>query len=129
MSPALSLNPVHYYIDGQIANMTLPPSWAAEGIVKPREQCVERAREYLYHLGDAFGILPYKVMCSKEQAVYAAFHNSANRNILRIEIDEDLDIVANVSDGQRILASASLDSEPEERRLISVFDPRLARAA
>jgi hypothetical protein len=129
VSPAISPNPIRYYIDGQLANMSIPSSWEAEGISKPSTQCLERVREFLYHLGDTFGILPYKVAYTKDQAVYAAYRNSTNHNVLRIEIDEDLDIIANVSDGERILASASLDTDSEEMRLISAFDPRLARAA
>lgn len=129
MAPTVSPNPIHYYIDGQLANMEFPGSWEAEGVSKPSERCIEHTRAYLYRLGDLFGILPFKVAYSKEQAVLAAYRNSANRNVLRLEIDEDLDAIANVSDGKRILASAVLENETEEKRLIRVFDPRLARAA
>ena len=76
-----------------------------------------------------YGILPYKVSVSREGGIFAAFQNPRNKNILRVEVDNDLDVVAVVSDGVSILESGLLQGDDVELAVIESFDSAMASKA
>ncbi len=80
----------------------------------------------LCRLFDNYGLIPYKIVPSKEGGVFAAFKNPLNENILRVEVDNELDVAAVVSDGHSILESALIEDDDSERSLIECFNRQLA---
>jgi hypothetical protein len=66
------------------------------------------------------------VTASKEGGVYLAYKSPANFNILRIAVDNELDVVAVVSDGKTILASGDLEDDRAEAEIIGALQRGLA---
>ena len=117
---------VELHFKSQLDNLSLPPAWTREGTPLPLSDCLEWSLQVLCRLFDNYGLIPYKIMPTKEGGVFAAYKNPLNGNVLRVEVDNELDVVAVVSDGQSILESCLLEDDDMERSLINTFDSQLA---
>lgn len=124
--PPFHLQLVQLHLKSQLENLSLPRAWIQDGTEEPSPDCLKWSLQVLCRLFDNYGLIPYKIVPSKEGGVFAAFKNPLNANILRVEVDNELDVVAVVSDGQCILESGLLEDDDLERSLIECFDPRLA---
>ena len=93
---------------------------------QPSPDCLEWSLQVLCRLFDNYGLIPYKIVPSKEGGVFAAYKNPLNANILRVEVDNEFDVVAVVSDGQSVLESGLLEDDDLEQSLIRCFIPKLA---
>ena len=107
-------------------DVAIPEAWRREGVESPTEGCIEAALQLSQRLFGTYEMIPYKVTASKEGGVYLAYKSPANLNILRIEVDNDLDVVAVVSDSKAILASGVLEDDAKEAEIIGVFQRELA---
>jgi len=121
------LSPVESHLEGLIAHLSMPKSWVDEGVEGPTEACTRYSFQVVRRLFATYGIIPYKITASKQGAVFAAYKNPHNVRTLRIEVDNELDVAAVVSDGEAILDSGLLEGDDLERSLLSSFDPQLAR--
>ncbi len=126
-TPELSA-PIDMHLQGLIRHLAMPKSWVDEQAQGPTEDCKRYSFEVVRRLCVTYGIIPYKITVSKEGGVFAAYRNPHNDRILRIEVDNDLDVAAVVSDGLAILDSGLLEADDLERSLIGCFDPHLARS-
>jgi hypothetical protein len=120
-------SPVDLHLEGLIKHLSMPKSWIDEPVEAPSEDCKRYALEVARRLCATYGIIPYKITVSKEGGVFAAYRNPHNDRTLRIEVDNDLDVAAVVSDGDAILDSGLLEADDLERSLLGCFDPHLAR--
>jgi hypothetical protein len=118
--------PVDSFLATLHRDVSIPEAWRREGVEPPAGECVESALALSRRLFTAYGIIPYKVTASKEGGVYLAYKSPANSNILRIEVDNELDVVAVVSDGKSILASGVLEDDRAEAEIIGSFQRELA---
>lgn len=118
--------PVDSFLATLHRDVAVPEAWRREGVEPPSQPCVEAALGLSRRLFAEYGIIPYKVTASKEGGVYLAYKSPANFNILRIEVDNELDAVAVVSDGNAILASGVLEDDAAEAEVIGVFQRGLA---
>jgi hypothetical protein len=117
-----SASPVYQHLDSLIANLFMPTSWRDEGIEEPSDDCKIYARTVFRRLFDQFGLIPYKTSISKDGGLYAAYRSACGRNTLRIEIDNELDAVAVVSDGAAILSSGLLEGDDDERSIVDALN-------
>lgn len=124
-----AVEPVAVYLESLVSNLSVPQSWRLEGIEMPTQDCRTYAGFLLRRLFDSYGLIPYKTSISKEGGVFAAYRGNHNNNILRVELDNDLDAVAVVSDGVSILDSAILDADDNERALVAIFNRHSASDA
>lgn len=93
--------------------------------VAPTQDACRFARQFLQGLFSSYGIIPYKVTHSKEGGIYAAYRSPRDSGVLlRVEIDNELDVVATVSRNKEIVASGFFESD--EAGIIRAFDERLA---
>ena len=118
--------PVDSFLATLHRDIAVPEAWRREGVEPPSQPCVEAALGLSRRLFAEYGIIPYKVTASKEGGVYLAYKSPANSNILRIEVDNELDVVAVVSDGKAILASAVLENDATEADIIRSIQRDLA---
>jgi hypothetical protein len=118
--------PVDSFLATLHRDVAIPEAWRREGVEAPTEESVESALHLSQRLFVAYGIIPYKVTASREAGVYLAYKSPANFNILRIEVDNELDVVAVVSDGKSILASGVLEDHAMESEIIGAFRRDLA---
>jgi hypothetical protein len=112
---------VQSHLSSVLNTLKMPRSWMNDRVEKPTKYCVEYSLTVLSRLSEKYQLIPYKVAYSKEGAIFAAYRNTNNVNTLRIEIDNDLDAVAVVSDGGRILDSGLLEDDDLEESIIDAF--------
>ena len=108
------------HFDALLDSLKMPRSWREDNVDKPTSDCLRWSKEILGLLATKYGIIPYKVAYSKEGGVFAAYQNVNNDMILNLEIDNDLDVVAVLSDGIRVTNSEILETE-NERDIINAF--------
>jgi predicted DNA-binding antitoxin AbrB/MazE fold protein len=119
-------SPVEKHLQALIAHLSMPKSWIDEQIEGPTDECKRYSLQVVRRWFLAYGLIPYKITISKDGGVFAAYKNPHNNRILRIEVDNDLDVVAVVSDGEAILDSGLLEGDDREQSLLGSFDPPLA---
>lgn len=113
-----SSTPVFQHLDSLISNLVMPASWQAEGVENPTDACRMYAQSLLRRLYGEYNLIPYKASISKDGGLYAAYRSASGRITLRVEIDNELDAVAVVTNGSEILNSGLLDDD-DERSIIS----------
>jgi hypothetical protein len=104
-------SPIADHFSGILNNLSMPKSWIEEGVESPTAECMKHSFFVINRLFETYGILPYKITMSKEGGIFAAYKNPRNKNILRLEVDNELDVVAVVSDGVAISQSGILQGE------------------
>lgn len=85
------------------------------------EQCKNLACNTALWISAIYDIWPEKVVVTEEPGFLIRYRNPINGNVLRIEVDNDLDVCAVVSDGCDILASGFMDADDEKKRIFSAF--------
>jgi|GEM_PF-4143404 len=105
---------VQDHIRGLLNKLRLPASWAEEGVHHPTEECVKQSLKIMLRLFARYGIIPYKSAASREGGTFAAYRASKNNNILRLDVDNELDAVAVVSDGTSVLCSAFIGHDSDK---------------
>jgi hypothetical protein len=126
---ALALSPIDTHLEGLIKRLSTVQSWVDEGVEPPTVACRRYTLDVLRRLASSYGVIPYKITWSKEGGILAAYKNARNDRILRVEVDNDLDVVAVVSDGKAILESGFLEADDLEPAILGCFDPVLAPTA
>ena len=119
-------SPVGQHLRTLIDNLSMPKSWIEEGVEAPTSDCFSYTKRVLTRLFDTYGIIPYKITMSKEGGVFAAYKSPHNKNTLRLEIDNELDVVAVVSDGEVILDSGVLIEDDFEEGIVDCFNSQVA---
>lgn len=119
---------IQSHMQSMLENAKMPNSWVEEGIEEPTDDCKYYTLTLLSRLNVEFGLIPYKVAVSKEGGMFAAYRRVDNGNIMRVEIDNELDAVAVVSDGSRILDSGILESDDLEKGIVDAFNGSTALA-
>ena len=110
-------SPVDLHLEGLIKHLSMPKSWIDEQVEAPSEDCKLYALEVARRLCATYGIIPYKITVSKEGGVFAAYRNPHNNRTLRIEVDNDLDVAAVVSDGDAIRDSGLLEADDQHLKI------------
>jgi hypothetical protein len=112
------LSPVIQHIQSLVSNLSMPEAWRKEGVEEPSEDCIMYAGTILRRLFENYDLIPYKTSVSKDGGIFAAYRSPHNKNILRVEVDNELDAVAVVTDGAEILSSGLLEGDDTEHSII-----------
>lgn len=102
--------PVHNHIkEIMIDQISLRKRWEIEGIKPPNIFCKNKTKDICIYLFDKYEIIPKKVDASKEEGIFVLYLNPKNDRTLEIEIYNDLDVAAIVTDNNRIVASKDIE--------------------
>ena len=121
------IDPVDY-LKGRIDDARVPLRWREDGVAEPTEDCRRSCLELTGQLLAKHGMLPSKVVASRQEGIYLEYKSPQSGRTLGIEVDNELDTVAVVSDANQILASAAFDDEEAEKLLRIFFDERTLAA-
>lgn len=77
----------------------------------PTDACFEESRIILEKMYASHGRLPSKVVPTKDGAVYLSYRNTRNDATLRIEVDNDLDIVATITTKNGMIESGVFEDD------------------
>ena len=105
------VNPVHNHIkENMIDQITLRKRWEIEGIKPPNIFCKNKTKEICLSLYDKYKIIPQKIDASIEEGIYVLYLNTRNNRTIEIEIYNDLDVAAIVTDNNinKIIASQDI---------------------
>lgn len=108
------------HLNTLVTTVAIPKSWRMDNVQPPSRSCKQFAQLLLERLHQKYGMIPIKLAVMKDGGLLASF-KSVDGNTLRVEIDEDLDAVAVVTNGKEILFSAVLEGDDLEEAAISVF--------
>ena len=97
------------FIDGKVDDATLGTYLTSQGFKNPGINCYLQAKDVLRWLYNARGILPAKIAVTKGRTLYVAFRNPKQDTTLRLEIDEDCDVVFSIESGEFLEAGVFED--------------------
>lgn len=113
------------YLKSRIDDARIPQRWRDDGVAEPTDDCRRACLELAERLFNKHGLLPAKVVASRQEGIYLSYKAPFRGRTLEIEIDNELDAVAVVADAHGTLASAPFESEDADR-LLRVFFEGLA---
>ncbi len=105
-------NHVHTHIkEIMVDQIILRKRWEVEGIKPPNIFCKNKTKEICISLYDKYDIIPRKVDASIEEGIYVLYLNPRNNKTLEIEIYNDLDVAAIVTDNNinKIISSQDIE--------------------
>ncbi|OGJ90700.1 MAG: hypothetical protein A2487_15305 [Candidatus Raymondbacteria bacterium RifOxyC12_full_50_8] len=112
----LTYNP-HYeitrrHLENLVSDVALPKTWKTEGLAEPNQDCKQKSKEIIYKLFDEYRILPLRVAASVENGIFFCYKDPVNSaRILSIEVYNDLDVAAVISEGKTIVASFDIEND------------------
>lgn len=77
----------------------------------PTDSCFEESRNLLETMYARFRRLPSKVVTTKSGSVYLCYRNTRNDVTLRVEVDNDLDIVATINTKNGLIESGVFEDD------------------
>ena len=81
------------------------------GDESPTDACFHESRILLEKMYACYGLLPSKVVATKSGSVYLSYRNTRNDVTLRIEVDNDLDIIATINTRDGLIESGVFEDE------------------
>jgi antitoxin (DNA-binding transcriptional repressor) of toxin-antitoxin stability system len=115
------------YLQTRIKDAAVPSRWRLEGVAEPTDACRQLSVGLTKQLFLNHGLLPVKVVVSRQNGIYLEYKSPVGR-VLGIEVDNELDVVAAVSDADEVLASGAFEGD-EAKALLRHFSSGLATAA
>ncbi len=97
------------FIDGKVDDATLGDYLTNQGFENPGIDCCAQAKDVLRWIYNTRGLLPAKVAVTKGGTLYVAFRNPKQDSTLRLEIDEDGDVVFSIESGDFLEAGVFED--------------------
>ena len=115
------------FLVARISSAAVPSRWREEGVVEPSDDCRRLSLVLAERLLHEHALIPTKVVASRQEGIYLEYQSPRTGRTLGVEIDNDLDAVAVISDATEVLASAPFENE-ELERLVRIFVGELAAA-
>ncbi|MDA1055279.1 MAG: hypothetical protein O3C40_33075 [Planctomycetota bacterium] len=97
------------FLESRIEDARVPAHW--DNIASPTAQCRQLCLKIARSIFAQYGFIPFKVVASQQEAILLAYKNPRNDKTMRIEVDNDLDTVAVVSNDQKILATGVFEGQ------------------
>lgn len=127
-----SLEPIRDFLACDVAQMQLPSNiqdhladfvhdakfpeqWRVDNIESPSPDCYRSTLELLKQIYCRYGTLPSKVVATRSSTIYACYRNTRSGFTLRIEVDNDLDATAVVSNGSGQIEAGAFEDEFADR--------------
>jgi antitoxin (DNA-binding transcriptional repressor) of toxin-antitoxin stability system len=116
------------YLRGRIDDAHIPQRWRDEGVAEPTDECRRVCLELAERLFHKYGLLPAKVVASRQEGIYLDYKLPFKDRTLGIEVDNELDAVAVVADANGTLASAAFQGDGSDA-ILRVFFEGLATSS
>ncbi len=122
------------FLKSRVSDANVPVRWREEGVADPTQDCRQSCLKLTEQLFIEHGLLPSKVVASRQEGIYLEYKSPHGGRTLGIEVDNELDIVAAVSDAHEVLASGAFEGGGADELLRTFFnglatsagDPRAA---
>ena len=98
----------------------MPQRWEKVGVEHPSPDCIHWTKQVLGRLATKYGIKPSKVAYSIEGGIFVAYISDDGATVLNLEIDNDIDVIAVLSRGNKVIGSVVIENE-NEKEIIDAF--------
>jgi antitoxin (DNA-binding transcriptional repressor) of toxin-antitoxin stability system len=116
------------FLKTRVNEAKVPLRWRQEGVADPTRECRQSCSNLTEQLFAEHGMLPIKVIASRQEGIYLEYKSPDGERTLGVEVDNDLDVVAAVSDASEVLASAAFEGDGAQQ-LLRIFFGGMATAA
>lgn len=116
-------NSIEQHLRDRLFDAELRDSWRAKGFEPPKRKCYEKSFEVLSEIYLHSGMLPSKVVATKASSLLIEYRNSRIGSTLRLEVDNELDVVGVVSANDKSIESGDFESDFADRA-IAIFQGR-----
>lgn len=96
----------------KIESIKLPEAWRLEQVAEPSVACLAMSRSLVWIVYKEHGIIPLAISPSKVEGVFLKYAKGDCE--LRVEIDNEMDIVGCLTKGKEIVASELITDESSE---------------
>ncbi len=107
----INIDPMLRQLEYWVSSASLSQKWINEGLYPPTVECKELAKNIVSGLYAEYNLYPIRVNATVEEGVFIKYINHINKKELSIEIYNDLDIAALVTNGKEIIASRDIVDE------------------
>lgn len=118
---------IEQHLRDRLYDAELRDSWRAKGFEPPIRECYAKTFEVLSEIYVHFGMLPSKVVATKASSLLIEYRNSRMGSTLRLEVDNELDVVGVVSANDKSIESGDFESDFADRA-IAIFQRRATAA-
>lgn len=114
------LKPAFENLIERIFALTIPKKWKVEGIKAPNLICKTYASSIASQLYNEYSIYPERINSSVEEGIMLYYKNNDNNNELNIEVYNDLDVAALISNNNEIIKSFDI-YDSYYNKIIDIF--------
>ena len=104
-----------------LSSLKMPQRWKSENVESPTRDCLHWAKQTLGRLATQYGMTPNRVAYSVEGGIFVAYLSPDGTRVLNLEIDNDIDVVATISEGKAVLESVVMEDENDLAVLNAFF--------
>jgi len=104
----ISIEPIKDHLRAKTISVPFPVKWRLEGISPPTIKCKEITLNVVLKLYDDFFLIPDRVSSSIEEGIFLKYIDYLSGNYLSIEIYNDLDIAAIITNGDKIIKAIDI---------------------
>ncbi|MBF0338205.1 MAG: hypothetical protein HQL05_10270 [Nitrospirae bacterium] len=105
----------------KIRSIPFPDRWRLEGISPPTDDCKETTISTIKYIYDCFKIIPSRIAATIEEGLFFKYINKANGNELSIEIYNDLEKAAILTNNEDIKSAIDIRDNKEFDDIIKEF--------
>ena len=109
-------------IDAMVDRARLPKRWIEEGVAPPTLKCRFLTKEICKAIYEWYEIIPSRIVVSKEEGLYVVYHHLRNGRSFSLEIDNELDCIAQVYDQRNIFLTDSFESDNHLKTFMNYFN-------
>lgn len=123
LASTTSLDPIEDHLIAKVYSVILPEKWRSEGISPPTIKCKEISSELVLTFYHDYTIIPERISATIEGGIFVKYIDYVSGNCLSIEVYNDLDIVAIITNNKQIVKIIDIDDE-NIKKTISIFQKR-----
>ncbi len=121
--PVTEFDPVSNFLQSQVYDITIPKKWEIDGILSPTIICKEETARIVTKLYKNYKIIPLRVSATIEEGTFLKYKDYNSAKELSIEIYNDLDIAAIITQNNRIIRTIDIIDENFEE-VIKIFQTK-----
>ncbi len=107
----IRIDPAEKHITGLIYSTNIPEKWRKDGISAPTLTCKKIAESTSHSIYKDYALIPNRISATIEEGIFINYINFDTNSILSIEIYNDSDIAAILTDGKKIIKVVDIINE------------------
>lgn len=110
-APTIIIEPTIKHITSLVYSTYIPEKWKKENITAPTLTCKKITENISHTIYRDYGMIPNRISATIEEGIFINYKNFDNSRILSIEVYNDLDIAAILTEGKSIIKTVDIINE------------------